>query len=50
MKIKSFLLILLFSVISKIHISFADEAKMKKGLEIFNEKADFLARRFIEKI
>ena len=39
MKIKSFLLILLFSVISKIHISFADEAKMKKGLEIFNEKA-----------
>jgi len=39
MKIKNFLLILLFSVISKIHVSFADEAKMKKGLEIFNETA-----------
>jgi mono/diheme cytochrome c family protein len=39
MKIKNFLLILLFSIISKIHVSFADEAKMKKGLEIFNETA-----------
>tara|TARA_B100001173_G_C15790074_1_gene463082 strand:+ start:73 stop:402 length:330 start_codon:yes stop_codon:yes gene_type:complete len=39
MKIKSFLLILLFFIISKIHISFADEAKMIKGLEIFNETA-----------
>ena len=39
MKIKSFLLIILFFVISKIHISFADEAKMIKGLEIFNETA-----------
>ena len=39
MKIKSFLLIILFFIISKIHISFADEAKMTKGLEIFNETA-----------
>ena len=39
MKIKSFLLILLFFIISKIQISFADEAKMIKGLEIFNENA-----------
>jgi len=39
MKIKSFLLILLFFIISKIQISFADEAKMIKGLEIFNETA-----------
>ena len=39
MKIKSFLLIILFFAISKIHISFADEAKMTKGLEIFNETA-----------
>ena len=39
MKIKSFLLILFFSIISKFHISYADEAKMKKGLEIFNETA-----------
>jgi len=39
MKIKSFLLIILFFIISKIHISFADEAKMIKGLEIFNETA-----------
>ena len=39
MKIKSFLLILFFSTISKFHISYADEAKMKKGLEIFNETA-----------
>ena len=39
MKIKSFLLILLFFIISKINVSFADEAKMKKGLEIFNETA-----------
>ena len=39
MKIKSFLLIILFFIISKIHISFADESKMTKGLEIFNETA-----------
>jgi cytochrome c6 len=39
MKIKSFLLVLLFSIIFKFHISYADEAKMKKGLEIFNETA-----------
>ena len=39
MKIKSFLLILLFFVIPKIHFSFADETKMIKGLEIFNETA-----------
>ena len=39
MKIKSFLLILLFSIISKFNISYADEAKMNKGLEIFNETA-----------
>ena len=39
MKIKNFLLILLFFITSKIHVSFADEAKMKKGLEIFNETA-----------
>jgi len=39
MKIKIFLLILLFSIISKFNISYADEAKMKKGLEIFNETA-----------
>ena len=37
MKIKSFLLIILFFIISKIQISFADETKMIKGLEIFNE-------------
>ena len=39
MKIKNFLLILLSSIIFKFHISYADEAKMKKGLEIFNETA-----------
>ena len=39
MKIKSFLLILFFSIISKFNISYADEAKMNKGLEIFNETA-----------
>ena len=39
MKIKSFLLILLIFIISKINFSFADEAQMKKGLEIFNETA-----------
>ena len=37
MKIKSFLLILLIFIISKINFSFADETQMKKGLEIFNE-------------
>ena len=39
MKIKKFLLILLFPLIFNIQISFADEAKMIKGLEIFNETA-----------
>tara|TARA_B100000965_G_scaffold391407_1_gene399417 strand:+ start:23 stop:349 length:327 start_codon:yes stop_codon:yes gene_type:complete len=39
MKIKGFLLILLIFIISKINFSFADEAQMKKGLEIFNETA-----------
>ncbi len=39
MKIKNFLLILLSSIIFKFHVSYADEAKMKKGLEIFNETA-----------
>ena len=39
MKIKSFLLILLIFIISKINFSFADETQMKKGLEIFNETA-----------
>ena len=37
MKIKIFLLILFFSTIFKINFSYADEEKMKKGLEIFNE-------------
>ena len=39
MKIKKFLLILIFSFLSNTQISFADEAKMIKGLEIFNETA-----------
>ena len=39
MKIKNFLLIILFFVISKFNFSFADAAKMTKGLEIFNETA-----------
>ena len=39
MKSKNFLLILLFSIILKTQLSFADEAKMAKGLEIFNETA-----------
>ncbi len=39
MKIKKFLLILLIPVIFNIQISLADDAKMIKGLEIFNETA-----------
>ena len=39
MKIKKFLLILIFYFLSNIHTLFADEAKMIKGLEIFNEIA-----------
>ncbi len=39
MKIKSFLLILFIITIFKTNLSFADEAKMAKGLEIFNETA-----------
>jgi len=39
MKISNFLLIILIFVISKINFSFADTAKMTKGLEIFNETA-----------
>jgi mono/diheme cytochrome c family protein len=39
MKDKNFLLILFFSIIFKTQVSFADEAKMAKGLEIFNETA-----------
>ena len=39
MKIKKFLLILMFSFLSNTQILFADEAKMTKGLEIFNEIA-----------
>ena len=38
MKIKNFLLILFF-LIFKSQLSLADEAKMAKGLEIFNETA-----------
>ena len=39
MKIKKFLLILLTPLAFNIQISSADEAKMIKGLEIFNETA-----------
>ena len=39
MKIKKFLLITIFSFLLNSQISFADEAKMTKGLEIFNEVA-----------
>ena len=39
MKILKFLLIVFFSFLFKNQISFADEAKMIKGLEIFNETA-----------
>ena len=39
MKILKFLLIVSLLSISKNIITFADEAKMKKGLEIFNETA-----------
>ena len=39
MKILKFLLIIFFYHYSVISNHFADEAKMKKGLEIFNETA-----------
>ena len=39
MKILKFLLIVTFLFISNNIITFADEIKMKKGLEIFNETA-----------
>ena len=39
MKIKKFLLVLIFSFLINVQTSFADEAKMTKGLEIFNETA-----------
>tara|TARA_B100001063_G_C16401595_1_gene375111 strand:+ start:64 stop:393 length:330 start_codon:yes stop_codon:yes gene_type:complete len=39
MKIKKFLLILIFSFLFNSQTSLADEAKMTKGLEIFNEIA-----------
>ena len=39
MKILKFLLIVTFLFISNNIITFADETKMKKGLEIFNETA-----------
>ena len=39
MKIKKFLLILIFSFLLNTQTSFADEVKMTKGLEIFNETA-----------
>ena len=39
MEIKKFLLILIFYFISNTQALFADEAKMTKGLEIFNETA-----------
>ena len=39
MKIKKFLLILMLSFLLNSQTSFADEAKMTKGLEIFNEVA-----------
>ena len=39
MKIFRFLLIVFFISLTGIHKSFADEAMMKKGLEIFNETA-----------
>ena len=43
MKIKKFLLVLTFYFLSNIHTLFADEAKMIKGLKIFNEIAGFAA-------
>ena len=39
MKIKKFLLVFIFSFLSNTQILFADEAKMTKGLLIFNETA-----------
>ena len=39
MKIIKFLLITIFSFLLNTQTSFADEAKMTKGLEIFNETA-----------
>ena len=39
MKIKKFLLILFAPLVFNIQISLADDAKMIKGLEIFNETA-----------
>ena len=39
MKIKKFLLVLIYSFLFNAQTSFADEAKMAKGLEIFNEVA-----------
>ena len=39
MEIKKFLLIIFFSFLFKVQASFADQAKMAKGLEIFNETA-----------
>ena len=39
MKIKKFLLITIFSFLIYAQTSFADEVKMTKGLEIFNETA-----------
>ena len=39
MKIKKFLLIIIFYFLLNIQTSFADETKMTKGLEIFNETA-----------
>ena len=39
MKFKKFLLTLLFPLLFNIQISLADDAKMIKGLEIFNETA-----------
>tara|TARA_B100000900_G_C20546602_1_gene702855 strand:- start:1219 stop:1548 length:330 start_codon:yes stop_codon:yes gene_type:complete len=39
MKIKKFLLIFILTFLFSNQISFADEAKMSKGLEIFNETA-----------
>ena len=39
MEIKKFLLIFILCFFITIQISFADEAKMIKGLEIFNESA-----------
>ena len=50
MKIKSFLLILLFSIISKFNISYADEEKMnlinfelqQRGLEINDKEMQYI--------